>query len=250
MDSSHILFKVFCIIIEIMNALHLVTGRIVFCIATTFTIFSCLPSYVPNTVNAPLFSNKGEIQAAIYTGSAGIDPQLSYAISNHAGLLMNGSFADRTSESSDNFHKHNFVEIGGGYFSRFGNRGVVEVYGGFGLGNLEGLNESGFPFDYTKVNTTRYFIQPTVGFGSDIFDGGFTPRLVLVNLRQGSKSETGVFWEPVFTGKLGYKFLRFVFQFGLSFPFNGDQITFDYQPFLLSFGIEGIFRRKFESKAD
>lgn len=206
----------------------------------------CVPSYVPNTVNAPLFSNKGEIQAAIYQGSAGIDPQVSYAISNHVGVLLNGSFANRTADSTDNFHKHKFVEIGGGYYNRIGGKGVFEVYGGFGVGNLEALYESGVFFDYAKVDMVRVFIQPTIGFTNDVFDGGFTPRVVAVNLSQGNQNETGIFWEPVFTGKVGYRFMRFVFQAGLSLPINDQEFTFGYQPFIISIGVQGIFRRKYD----
>lgn len=207
---------------------------------------ACVPTYVPNTVNMPLFTNKGEVQGTLYSGSSGIDPQASIAISNHVGIMVNASFANRTSDTtSNNFHKHNFVELGSGYYQRFGNKGVFEIYGGYGIGNLEAQYDDGFFFDYEKVNSERVFIQPTVGFTGDVFDAGFAPRIVYVKLTQGSQSNTGVFYEPTFTGKVGFRQFRFVFQVGLSFPFSDQQVNFNYQPFIISMGLQGNFGRKY-----
>jgi phosphoserine phosphatase len=61
---------------------------------------SCATAYIPNTVNTPLLTNRKEFQAAIYAGTSGFDPQLTYAVSDHIGIMLNGSFANVTSDST------------------------------------------------------------------------------------------------------------------------------------------------------
>jgi len=209
---------------------------------------SCVPSYVPNTVNMPLFSNRGEVQASIYNSSAGIDPQISFSPADHFGLMVNGSFKNQTSDSTNNFHKHNFIEFGGGYYKSYRKKIVTEIYGGIGFGNLEALYDNGFFYDYAKVHSNRIFIQPGVGFVGEVFDGGFATRFVFVQLTQGSQKASAVFIEPTVTGKIGFRQFRFVIQFGLSVPFDEQNLDFDYQPYILSLGLQGIFGRKYEDQ--
>jgi len=216
-----------------------------FLFLSTIFLSSCVSSYVPNAVNSPLLTKKHEFQAAVYSGTAGIDPQIAYAVTNHWGLMVNASFADRTNDSTNNFHKHNFVEFGSGYFSQFGKNGVVEIYGGYGFGNLEARYESGIFLDYANLQTRRLFIQPGIGMSGEIFDGSFTPRISVVTLSQNSTSKTAVFFEPTVTGKVGYRYFRFVFQFGLSTAIYPDTIDFGYEPFIISLGFQAIIGRKY-----
>jgi len=207
---------------------------------------SCAPVYVPSVVNAPLLTNKGEVQAALHVGTSGIDPQFTYAPSNHIGMMLNGSFANNTSDSTDNFHKHQFVEFGLGYFTNFSKRMKFETFGGIGSGKLQAEYDNNLWISKSNVNFTRFFIQPTIGFTTKIFDAGISSRFVLINLHQESGSSTGYFIEPVLTGKLGYDHLKGVMQVGLSYPLNSGKISFNNQPLLISLGIQTNFGKIFK----
>jgi len=216
----------------------------VFCLSVILfnvLLFSnCVPSYVPNVINTPLFSNQGELQLGIHTGISGTDPQFAYALTDKIGLMLNGSFANRTSDSSTNFHKHNFVEIGTGYYLRFSDNGRFEVFGGLGTGNLHAQFKSGIFSSSAKVTSNRLFIQPAIGAKTNIFDGSFATRFVVLNLSQGTKNLTAVYIEPAITAKAGYKYVKAVFQFGMSLPLSQSATNFYYQPFLFSIGLQGF----------
>ncbi len=207
---------------------------------------SCATAYVPNTVNAPLLTNRKELQAAVYTGTSGIDPQVTYAVSDHIGIMLNGSFADVTSDSSASFHKHRFAEIGSGYYTHFGTRGKFETFIGAGMGDMQGEFENSLWTAHADLDYKRFFIQPSVGFTTKAFDAGISTRLVIVNLREESVSSTGVFLQPVLTGKLGYDHIKGVLQIGLFLPFNADHINFNYQPLVLSLGLQANFGKVFK----
>ncbi len=206
---------------------------------------ACTPAYVPNVINTPLLSNKGEFQCAIHTGTAGNDPQFAYAITDNIGVMLNGSFANRTSDSTDDFHKHQFVEIGSGYFTKLGNSGRFEVFGGFGLGKLKAKLDNNLWMSYEDVTSNRIFIQPAIGAATEIFDASLAARFVMVNMKQSSAKNTGLFLEPVMTTKVGYKYVKLVFQLGLSFPLNSKTREFSYQPFIFSIGLNGYIGRNY-----
>ncbi len=208
-----------------------------FLIILSLIISSCAPSYVPNVVNTPLLSNKGEFQASANVALSGFDPQIAYAITDNIGLMVNGSFANQTSDTTDDYHKHQFVEFGAGYYKRIGPFFRFESYGGVGFGNLESNDNDAVFIPYSSVKTTRFFVQPTIGATSHIMDSSFSSRFVIVNMNQGSHSDIGYFLEPVMTAKLGYKYVKVVTQFGISIPLNSE-IDFGYEPFIFSLGLQ------------
>jgi len=194
---------------------------------------------VPNVINTPLLSNKGELQVGIHTGLSGTDPQGAYAINDNIGLMLNGSFANRTSDSSNSFHKHNFGELGVGYFTKFADNGRLEVFTGLGYGDLRAKFESEIFNSSAQVHTRRFFIQPAIGAKTNIFDGSFATRFVFLDIYQGNKSIQAVLFEPAITAKAGYKYVKVVFQFGLSLPLSATE-NYYYQPFLFSVGLQGF----------
>jgi hypothetical protein len=208
---------------------------------------SCAPAYVPNVINAPLLTNRGEVQAAINAGTSGVDPQFAYAISNHIGMMVNGSFENQTSDTTNNFHKHSLIEIGAGYYTYFGTRMKFETFGGMGFGKLQAEYDNNMWVSRSDVNCSRYFIQPTIGFTTKVFDAGISSRFVLVNLHQQSgKSNTGLFMEPAITAKLGYDHIKALMQLGVSMPLNSNKLEFSYQPFLFSIGLRADFGKVFK----
>ncbi len=208
---------------------------------------SCSPEYIPNVINAPLLSQKGEIQAAIHTGTAGTDPQFAYALTDNIGIMLNSSFASRT-DSGASYHTHNFIELGAGYFNKFGGIGTYEIFGGYGAGNLEADYANSLWSSYANVTSNRIFIQPSAGISSDIVDFGLSTRFVIVSMTQNSAKSTGLFLEPAITAKLGYKYVKLMYQFGLSFPLNEKTMDFSNQPLLMSIGIQVFINKGLSGK--
>jgi len=208
------------------------------------SLYSCAPSYVPNVINTPLLNNKNEIQASVYGGTSGFDPQLAYAITNNIGVMLNGSFENR-SDTTNDFHKHNFVELGVGYFNKFNNNGIFEFYGGYGFGKLQVKYEDGIFNSYSDVKTNRIFFQPAIGLTAKSVDFSFSSRFVLVGFEQNVLKYNRSYIEPAFTIKAGFKYIRFVTQMGYSIPLNSNNIV-DSQPFMFSIGVQGNINRIFE----
>jgi len=212
--------------------------------------FSCSPAYIPNMVNTPLLSNKGEFNASAAIGTSNFDPQLSYAASQHVGIVANGSFANRTSDSTDNFHKHTIVELGAGYYTKIGENSRFEVYGGYGFGKVDGQ----FTFLGTKsINDARFnkiFVQPAIGATTDFFDGSLATRFSLINMNLTDPNYTGknkfsLFIEPVVTAKFGYKNVKLIWQFGISISTKKEaELQYKYQPIIMSIGLQLNFGKK------
>jgi hypothetical protein len=220
--------------------------RLILLSGVVFYLVSCAPAYVPNTLNTPLLNNKGEIQIGINSGIAGFDPQLAYAVTDHIGIMLNGSFRNSTSDSSDAFHKHAFLELAPGYYTNLGKIGRFEVYGGYGYSRLKAYSESGIIESFADASCNRFFIQPAIGLTTPIVDFSFASRFALVNLRQNDLHFTELFFEPALTCKLGYKYVKGIVQMGLSLPANSEGIDFNYQPFIFSIGIQAAINRHYE----
>ncbi len=212
---------------------------------------SCSPEYIPNMVNSPMLSNQGELQATVATGTSNFDAQTAFAITDNIGIMVNGSYGNETNDSTNDYHKHAFVEGGIGYYNKIGEKGRYEIYGGYGTGSVEGLFEGAlFDSEITNANYNRFFVQPGIGMSTGIFDGSFSPRFVLIQMNpQGTGFVSGdynIFVEPVFTSKVGFKWVKFVAQVGFSIPFGDDQVNFNYQTFIMNVGINLNIGRKYD----
>lgn len=211
---------------------------------------SCSPEYVPNMVNSPMFSNAGEFQATIATGNSNFDAHTAVAITDHIGIMVNGSYGNETNDSTKDFHKHSFIEAGIGYYEKIGDKGRYEVFGGYGFGKVDGYFENAL-FDevITDARYNRFFIQPGIGISTGIFDGSFSPRFVLVQMDpKGANfpsTQYDTFFEPVITSKIGYKYVKFIVQFGVSVPIGDQAPTYDHERFIFNFGLNINLGRKY-----
>jgi len=209
---------------------------IVLSISFMLILSGCAPTYVPTTVNTPLLTYKGELQAAVYAGTSGFDPQVAYALTDNIGLMLNGSFKDTKSDSSENFHKHNFIELGVGYYLRFVGKGRFGIYGGYGIGDLQARSSSSIFNNTSDVKLNRIFIQPEIGLVTDLIDLSYAMRIVIVGVNQDPLKYTRSFLEPAVTIRIGYKHVKFMSQIGYSVPFNATNLI-DHQPFMFSIGL-------------
>jgi len=203
---------------------------------------SCSPSYIPNVVNVPLLTNKNEFQLNLSGGLSGSDIQIAYAPTKNLALILNFCGKDNTNDSSTNFHKHSFLEGGVGVYHPLGNQVRFELFGGYGYGISEGQYTFLGNTNFTKVGYHRFFVQPNLGFSSAFLDFALTPRLVFLSLKPFDflySSLRYAFIEPVFTTRIGLKYIFLTSQIGLSIPIStfGAADLSDYQPFIFSFGI-------------
>ncbi|MCK5171138.1 MAG: hypothetical protein KAQ75_14765 [Bacteroidales bacterium] len=211
---------------------------------------SCSPEYIPNMVNSPMLSNQGEFQATIATGTSNFDVQTAFAITDNIGIMVNGSYGNNTNDTTDDYHKHAFIESGIGYYDKIGEKGRYEIYGGYGFGNAEGYFEDAtFDSQIINANYNRFFIQPGIGLSTGIFDGSFSPRLVFIQMNpEGIDFVTGdynIFVEPVFTAKIGFKYVKFVTQIGFSIPLGEQSLNFNHQQFIMNVGLNINLGRRY-----
>jgi hypothetical protein len=209
-------------------------------------VSACSYVYVPNAAHIPLISKKGDVSATVLTGTSNFDFQTAYGLTDQLALMLNGSFSNRTrTTDSSAFHRHSLVEAAAGYYKKIGRSGVLEVYGGGGYGstfNYEQDNSYLF-WGESSGKYAKFFIQPNIGATSDIFDGGLSFRLCYVNYfdymyyNDPWPAQHSLFVEPVLTGKIGYKNVKFIMQLGFSFPvmMSSDVVTFE--PFILNVGL-------------
>ena len=203
---------------------------------------SCSPEYIPNMVNTPLFSNQGEFQATVATGTSNFDAQLGFAITDNIAIIANGSYADETNDTTDEFHKHLILEGGLGYYKKLSESGRIEVFGGYGIGQIQTLKDNAvFDDPYTEIKFNRIFLQPSVGAVTDIFEGCFATRVAFVQMIPSSTSNISESWhmfiEPVMTVKIGYRYAKAVIQVGYSFPINEKNIDYNTQGLIFNFGL-------------
>jgi hypothetical protein len=151
--------------------------------------------YIPNTPNAPLLAEKGETRVnVLYTTGAnseynGGELQFAHAVSKNVGIMVNGFTAGKT-ETVDNWFGNqgshtekgngSYIEFAGGYFKKFDakEKWMAEVYGGLGFGSAH--NDYGFN-DHTQVNSSKLFIQPSIGYKGKHFEIAVVPKVSLIN---------------------------------------------------------------------
>lgn len=200
----------------------------------------CKSSYIPHTVNTPLFTEKGELQMAVHA-STGFDPQIAYSITDNVGVMVNASFANFDKKNNGQAWRFGSTEAALGYFNAFDSKGSWEVYagGGWGQYKLSGFDVIGNP--YLDFNRARLFVQPAIGTKSDLFEGSIAWRFSYVHLMESDRSASGLFSEPVLTAKIGNPNFKGVFQIGACLPFREGSIGFSHEIIFLSIGLQARF---------
>jgi hypothetical protein len=211
-------------------------------ICATFLFGACGTIYAPNTVNTPLFHEKGEIQLHIDNQS---NVQAAMAVSNHLGLMVNGAFPSYTGTNNEEKSSGSLVEVGLGYFKGNPNGLIMEIYGGAGTGkaDLNTLSSTGQTTSHIDAQGTRLFVQPSVGLSRPFFDIAFTPRFSLLKYsdanyngfsasvvdERGYAQLTNTSWlflEPALTLRGGYKFIKAQIQLGKTIKLTDKNLAF------------------------
>jgi hypothetical protein len=207
---------------------------------------ACTPVYIPNSRSVPLFNEGGEVAVDGYVGTAGIDLNVGASVSDHIAIIGGFSFNDSNGEDSEDYQKHNFWEVGLGYFNATESKLRTEFFGGYGMGESTSYDSYFFISQIDELTTGNYnraFLQGNLGFKpSRIFEFGVAIRLAHVTFTKFEtttttydKSWSANFAEPAFFLKLGDP-IHFSFQTGLNVPLDNDP-AFDYRFFHMSLGI-------------
>ena len=211
---------------------------------------SCAPLYIPNNVNAPLLSKKGEAAIGINYGMSGLNVHSSYAPINNFAVMLNYAYLSSTAKSNgyddEYLRKQRFGEIALGYFSEIGENGVAEIYIGGGMGKASSIDDF-LSIASTKIYADgtyyRLFVQPNFGFKYRAFEGGFALRGCYLNFTKVKYenydldvSTSNYFVEPVVFLRMGGPLIKFQAQFGFSRKVDiEDFVTYD--PFIFGLGI-------------
>ena len=224
---------------------------------------SCNIMYTPNMQNVPLLTEKNEVRATL----GPFDYQAAYAVTNNIGVMLNGQYHTRNTNSYDytnesnslNNSKSTLIEGGIGFIGKLSENSVFEVYGGYGMGKNSTFDKY---TDYTTgslvreesftAKTNRFFLQPSIGFTNEYFDIAFSSRLMVLNFSNidtlnytslmlvdqdllNIDKEPFVFIEPAVTMRVGYKWVKFQAQMMYSFKYNATPLN--YMPLTMTIGV-------------
>jgi hypothetical protein len=249
---------------------------------TVFSLDSCTHYYyVHNQHNVPLFKEKNEVRAsgAVIQSDeiVGADIQAAYAVTKEAAIMANALIVNPGSKDG----KGQMYEVGAGYFkplpSRYSilnNKFVFETYGVVGLGNSVNYYDR-YPSSIS-TNLFKGYIQPTIGYTCNFFDLIVSAKIgalhafgakrnmadtAFSDLNQNgstigndlnilSRNSTSFLFEPAFTIRLGYEYVKAHFQVGTS-VMTGDlrQLTPVYRP-AIDVGLTVFIARRFWQKYD
>ncbi|HEX5025614.1 MAG TPA: hypothetical protein VFV68_10090 [Agriterribacter sp.] len=218
--------------------------------------------YSPNSSNVPLFEKKGEFRlsgnycvgSTVSDEITGGEIQAAYAAGDHLGILLNTAFMGGREEDNTQGHSSgsgSIIEMGAGYFKPLKKSHVFETYAGFGFGNVKNNYLSG---GNSRVNFTKFFLQPSIGYSKKYFHVGIASKLsfviMKVDLPNGhnliepydmgdiayiTEKPLSVLWEPSFFIRAGVKAVKAQFQFTPSVNLNNKQLA--QNGVLLSMGI-------------
>lgn len=217
-----------------------------------FILTSCQLMYMPTINQAPMLSQKGELKASATMGSyLNFEIHSAYAITDHIGIMANGNYySNRVLNQNKNYtiEQSNYgSDIGLGYFTRFNTSGKFEIYGGAGMGRINGqaTNQTTNEHESVSGNMNRFFLQPALG---GVFNSLFLKDMqneYIVALRFSGVNmfdETKYFADPCLITKTGNKKIRLVTSIGYSLQISQSKTNYwNHYPMILGFGLEFIF---------
>jgi hypothetical protein len=223
--------------------------------------------YKPNAVNTPLFTGPNQAHISV-AGSSGttqsinrgklslLDVQAACSPVNHLGIIANYSHLSFKAETPDFIlgnedAKAYMIEAGAGYYYALGDhkvKMVAEAYAGGGVGSIS---------SDVNMRISRLFVQGGIGLRSPWVDLSFSPRFSRVRYshfddrghdiyylaQQELAREDGdridkhnyYFFEPCFTLRGGYKFVKLQLQCALAD--KTSDVNWNYSAAWVTFGV-------------
>lgn len=121
---------------------------------------------MPNVPATPMFSEVGEVYVGGHLNTRGnLSGNLGVAVSDHVALIANAATVNTGIDNNDYFRQW-IAEGGIGYFTRIGKekRQILEIYGGYGVGNTKDFKQRASIHGYELVeaqemNFDKVFVQ-------------------------------------------------------------------------------------------
>lgn len=229
-----------------------------FIILISIELTSC-GIYRQNVINVPLMESSGQTQIGGYFSFNGYDGQVSYALTNNIVLVANyNDLGIKRDVAGYNYSidKHNFGEVGAGYFTRITEEWIGELFVIAGKGKtshfftgIVSYEGPSFPVTYfNEAKYDRYLIQTDFGTIRGKWQYAFSPRIFLIHyydIKDNSSKEFNklpnkyIYSEGVLTLKYSvFEYLKATGQAGLTLPITGyDAAYFEASPFNCSIGL-------------
>lgn len=126
-------------------------------LSVSFIFGSCSSIYMPNVPATPMFRHQGEGYLSGHVNLKGnASGTVAVSLTDHVALLGNASTVNHGRESNTHFRQW-LAEGAVGYFTEIGKskRQVLEIYGGYGLGNSRELDQRASIRDYEVVGSRK-----------------------------------------------------------------------------------------------
>jgi len=227
--------------------------RLTSAMVLSLLITSCVSVYRPNPINTPLLEKEGDIKTSLMIQD-GLHLQTAAAVNKNIGVMFNAgydlsSFKHAGISEDDEDKEHLIIEGGIGFFDKFSDNWMWEIYTGYGFGTFK-VKKDDFGFWESEHmdaegNIGRFFIQPTVAYSSEHFAISFALRTCYVTILDYEStsdvrlSKYGYFYEPAVTMKFGGEKFKVVTQIGYSKPRRHGILTgWEPEPFFGGIGFE------------
>ncbi len=240
-----------------------------------FTLTGCTHNYyIQTTQNVPLFREKNEYRAAVSLGGGSeintVDIQAAYSITNQFAVMTNFMLASGGDRPYSSWGEGKYFEGAFGYFKPLEEHGVLEIYGGFGSGNqhhyYQGSSSSSndgttsYREGMADLSFTRMFLQPSYGVTFSGFDLALTTGFSYISFNRInnridtldseyfavddiSKNRNSFLFEPSFTIRGGWKYVKLQLQLGSSKNLSHQNLKFETSKF--SVGLTFAFAQRF-----
>ncbi|HET9823890.1 MAG TPA: hypothetical protein VFP87_01080, partial [Chitinophagaceae bacterium] len=163
--------------------------------------------------------------------TSGAEVQGALAVSKNIGVMLNTAFLDGGRDGNGYL-----LEGGAGYYKPFAEKWVFESYAGVGFGSA---NNNDSWEGTSKVNFTKCFVQPSVGYASKYFDAGvasrfsgvymkvtdYQPEISSYNLEYVKAHPNSYLWEPSGFIAAGFQQAKLRLQMTYSLNLNNKELS-------------------------
>ena len=200
--------------------------------------------YIPSTPNTPLSSETGHLHFNFLRSSgnkySGVELQGGIIPAEHLGIIA--SFAGAKNSSSEDFTDFHRFNVGAGYVGKISKRWHVEVYSGWGKGQVSNHHFTG----YSNIDLNEFFVQPAIAYSNPkkTVEIGLISRFTYADLivkdaffdhaREPYNAEqvnrlawqpTNFMWEPALILRAGWKNFKFHGGYTVSTDLNNPSLN-------------------------
>ncbi len=243
-------------------------------LGTSLFFTSCLVHYVAPPINNPLLSQEAEVMVNAgfcigeYVPTSNIN--VAYSPKQNIGIVYSySSYAASTETNVNNVSTTNklyngfYNELMLGYYKQFSKHGIIECYGGFGLGSSnnyysEYSNSTSSTGGSSKLGYTKASIMPSVGTKYKNFQASFGIKIYQLNFHRNDMFDVTEYYiydlvtrlsnkpyyfaDPGATIRFGHKNFMFYTQLGLSQKLSSELLEYERLKFSLGLQFQFVAR--------